>query len=431
MCEPVESKTVPIKLPITLPESLKARLFATGIFGAPWGAFRRWELFREYAARRDFYAAVAERNGLNYVESEVIAGVRERLSRRGYAPMPRREGQIHTFAFIPSLSWHRDLLGDLDALGPVTHFDYPALGFRASDIRNGSRSGMAQRKAMNDLILPALKEAHARRPVDWVFVYASGLEISAPVITRIAEETGIPTVNMCFDDKQSWEGRWMGDHRGGQVDIAAAFDLSWTSARIACEWYLAEGGRPVYMPEGFDVRKCRPITRDPDIPVSFVGSAYGFRPEVVRFLLRHGAPVRTYGPWWPASEWVDDWSDIARRSRINLGMGGIGFAENLTNVKTRDFEIPATAGGPYLTTYSSDLAQHYVVGDEILCYQSREELLDLIRYYLRRPEEASAIAERGRQRCLRQHRWLHRYQRVCQMLGILEAPGAAKCTSPF
>jgi len=341
------------------------------------------------------------------------------LARRGYSPTRRVAGQVHTFAFFPSHAWHRDLLPDLHALGPVTHFDYLPLGFRARDIFNGSRSGITQRKAMNKLILPALKRAHAIRPVDWVFVYASGLEISATVIRRIADELGIPTVNMCFDDKHSWVGQWMGDHRSGQVDIASAFDLSWTSARVACEWYLAEGGRPIYMPEGFDLGKLRPMSSNPDIPVSFVGAAYGFRPEVVRFLRRHGIPVQTYGHWWPDSAWVEDPSEIANRSRINLGMGGINFAENLTNVKARDFEVPATAGGPYLTTFNADLAQHFVVGKEILCYQSRNELLELIRYHLKHPDESRIIAQRGRERCLREHRWLHRYLRLCGVLGIL------------
>jgi hypothetical protein len=289
---------------------------------------------------------------------------------------------------------------------------------------------------MNELILPALQQAHALRPVDWVFVYASGLEISATVIRKITDELGIPTVNMCLDDKHSWEGMWMGDHRSGQVDIASAFDLSWTSARIACEWYLAEGGRPLYMPEGFDVSNCRPISRNVDIPVSFVGAAYGFRPEVVRFLRLHGVPVRTYGRWWPDSEWVEDRSEISNRSLINLGMGGITFAENLTNVKARDFEIPATASGAYLTTFNADLAQHFVIGKEILCYQSRDELLDLIRYYLKHPDESRRIAEQGRERCVREHRWLHRYLRICRVLGILspdEVPRNEEvtvCTSP-
>jgi len=70
----------------------------------------------------------------------------------------------------------------------------------------------------------------------------------------------------------------MGDHRAGQIDIGPAFDISWTSARVACEWYMVEGARPIYMPEGCDIATYRPMEVPRDIPVSFIGGAYGFRP---------------------------------------------------------------------------------------------------------------------------------------------------------
>lgn len=119
--------------------------------------------------------------------------------------------------------------------------------------------------------------------------------------------------------------------------------------------------------------------------------------------------------------------------------GGIGYSETLTNVKGRDFEIPGTGGGVYLTSFNPDLAQHFVVGREILCYRHRDELVELIDYYLAHPDEARSIADRGRARCLAEHRWLHRYQRVCEILGILlsrpEAGclrrGGESCTAPL
>jgi hypothetical protein len=272
---------------------------------------------------------------------------------------------------------------------------------------------------MNELVLPALRQAHETRPVDWVFVYASGLEIAADTIERITAELGIPTVNLCLDDKQSWTGPFMGDHHAGQIGIASAFDLSWTSARVACEWYLVEGGRPLFMPEGFNAAVYQPSQIAQDIPVSFIGGAYGYRPAVVNYLLRHGVPLQTFGTGWPHSVWVEDIVEIINRSVINLGMGGIGYTELLTNVKGRDFEIPGTGGGVYLTSFNPDLAQSFVVGGEILCYNNRDEMLELIRYYLAHPEEARAIAERGRERCLREHRWLHRYRKILKILGIL------------
>jgi spore maturation protein CgeB len=78
-------------------------------------------------------------------------------------------------------------------------------------------------------------------------------------------------------------------------------------------------------------------------------------------------------------------------------------------------------GGVYLTSFNSDLAQHFIIGEEILCYRTREEMIELIRYYLDRPDKARAISRRGREHCLTEHRWLHRYQRICRILGILVA----------
>lgn len=376
---------------------------------------------RQYEARREYYSRQARERNLVYRETDSINSIRARLMERGYQPTSRKTGEIHTFAFVPDLGWHRELLADLRSLGPLTVFDYVSLGFSWDEFSKADRSGLARRRAMNEQALTALRQAHAARPVDWVFVYASGIEISADTIRRITEEQGIPTVNMCLDDKQSWTGPFMGDHYGGQIGIASAFDLSWTSTRLACEWYLVEGGRPIWMPEGFNAAIYQPMQTVQDIPVSFIGGAYGYRPAVVDYLLRHEVPLQTFGYGWPNSGWVDNIVKIINRSVINLGMGGIGYSEQVTNVKGRDFEIPGTGGGVYLTSFNSDLAQNFIIGEEILCYSNRDEMLELIRYYLAHPEEARAIAARGRERCLREHRWLHRYQKLLKILGIFNS----------
>lgn len=408
---------------MSIKETTRAALLQLRPVRRAWGAFRRWQLHRQYDERREHYHRAAEARKLVYTEAGTMAAVRARLRERGYTPSRRRVGEVHTFAFIPQVSWHPHLLPDLHALGRVTPFDYAALGFRWEEFARAGRRGLARRKAMNDLVLPALRKAHAERPVDWVYVYATGLELSAAIVQRITEELGVPTVNMCLDDKQSWTGPWMGDHSGGQVGLASCFDLSWTSARVACEWYLVEGGRPLYLPEGFDASAYRPMEVGQDLPVSFIGGAYGFRPEVVRHLQRNCIPIHLFGPGWGTQcVWGKEQVLVLNRSLVNLGMGGIGYSESLTNVKTRDFEIPGTGGGAYLTTYNPDLALHFVVGREILCYHSRDEMLEQIRYCLAHRDEARKIARQGRERCLREHRWLHRYQKILAILGVMDTP---------
>jgi len=389
-------------------------------FDSIWGAMRCQQLHRNYRKRREYYADLAHDRGLVYREAEVIEQIRQRLARRGYLPRPRQAGEVHTFAFIPRISWHASLYPELHELGPVTEFDYAAYGYSLEEFKRFGTEARRRRREMNDLVLPVLRKAHVERPVDWVFVYASGLEVRAELIRAIIDELGIPVVNMCLDDKQSWAGPVLDGQRTGQVELAPEFDLSWTSARVACQWYLGEEGRPIYMPEGYDQKLFRPMPCQRDIPVSFIGKGYGFRMSVVRDLRRQGVPIQVFGKGWN-TRYVsaDEQVEIFNRSRINLGMGGIGYSDQLTNVKARDFEIPGTGGGLYMTTFNPDLAQHFDVGREIVCYQNREEMVELIRHFLTHPEEATDIAQRARQRCLAEHRWLHRYERICRMLGIL------------
>src|SRR5207245_10359752 len=113
-----------------------------------------------------------------------------------------------------------------------------------------------------------------------------------------------------------------------------------TSARVACGWYLAQGARPLYMPEGFDDSTLQPVKVPQDIPVSFIGGAYGRRRDVIEFLRQRRIPVRAFGAGWGTrSIWGAEQVEVINRSVINLGLGGIGYSENRTNVKPRHREV--------------------------------------------------------------------------------------------
>lgn len=391
------------------------------VSGEVWRTYRRRQLHDAYRRRRDRYDAAADRMDQRYSADVTRAEVQARLARRGYHPPARRVGEVHTLAFVPTFSWHAALLPDLVELGPVSHFDYfRELGISWEQLWKRDTEGLRLRDRLNKRFLDIAFEAHRRQPIDWVYVYASGLEITADTIRRLTDEIGVPTVNMCLDDKQSWEGPKFGSQRIGQIDIAGAFDLAWTSARVACEWYIVEGGRPLFLPEGFDVANYHPMDVGQDLQVSFVGAAYGFRPAVIRALRKANLAVTAFGEGWEnPGVWRQQQVEVFNRSIVNLGFGGIGYSETLTNVKTRDFEIPGTGGGAYLTTFNPDLARFFEIGSEILCYQDLDELIELARQCLRDPEHVRAISGRARERCLAEHRWLHRYTDVCRTLGIL------------
>lgn len=385
-----------------------------------WGSYRRHLFRREYISRRESYHRQARISRLWPNPDSLRVDVSQRLAKRNYIPEQKRLGDVHTFAFLPLFSWHQHLIPDLERLGPLTQFDYTAFGFERSEFTGRNRSAGTRRDAMNEVGLEGLRRAHGRRPVDWVFMYGNGRELGVRFLERVHEEFGVPVVNMCLDDKQSWEREYVGGQRAGQVDIAPLIDLNWTSSTLALEWYRSVGATAMYLPEGFNADHFKPCHAKQDIDVSFVGADYGFRREIVRALRKYDIAVVTYGNGWrngPAPDCA--LPVIFSRSKINLGMGGIGYEPHITNVKGRDFDIPGSGGGIYLTTYSPDLARHFDIGSEIACYLNDFDMVETIRYFLARPREAADLSARARRRSLAEHRWLHRYVSVLETIGIL------------
>lgn len=397
---------------------LRMRLQSQPVIDYLWGGFRAHQLLSEYRAHRRHYAAIVPAKKLIYSEEGVQRLLQTRLpsvaNGRGKRPM----GKVRTAAFLASHSWHGQLLPDLREMGPLVHYDYLKAGCTFPDLYRRDGRAAALRSRINKEFVDKVVAAHSGEGLDWVFVYGNGYEIERAAIARIREKTGIPCVLMSLDDKHSWVGDQFGGQRSGIVDLVGEFDLVWTSSSSTCTWHLAEGGRPLFLPEGHHFTST-PHLSDPLYGASFVGSAYGFRRAVVRTIAREGFPISVFGDGWGERSFVDKPEDIYRSSLINIGMGGIGYAENLNNLKGRDFEVPASGGGVYLTSYNPDLANFFSVGSEILCYRSVDELAEMIAHYSDRPDECRAIAARGHARALREHRWVHRFQRVCRFIGLL------------
>jgi hypothetical protein len=58
------------------------------------------------------------------------------------------------------------------------------------------------------------------------------------------------------------------------------------------------------------------------------------------------------------------------------------------------------------------LNQHYLLGDELVVYRTEEESIAMIDYFLKRPEERQAIAERGYLRTVANHLYRHRCEEL-------------------
>ena len=87
----------------------------------------------------------------------------------------------------------------------------------------------------------------------------------------------------------------------------------------------------------------------------------------------------------------------------------------------RLFELPAN-GVMQISDGDEYLATFFEPGREIVGYESADDLVDRIRYYLEHEQERLAIARAGYARVMAEHRLSHR---MTQLAGLLKGAMAA------
>jgi spore maturation protein CgeB len=109
-------------------------------------------------------------------------------------------------------------------------------------------------------------------------------------------------------------------------------------------------------------------------------------------------------------------------SKINLGFSTCGNTHEsesrILQVRLRDFEVPMS-GGFYMVEYMEELEEFFEIGDEIVCYTDKEDLVAKIKYYLEHDEEREKIRQAGYKRCLRDHTWHKRFEMAFREMKVI------------
>ena len=392
-------------------ESLKARLLRQPSVRQFWARRRGRHQEQRYLGWSEKFGRMAEERGLVYTQRGATDAIRSHMAGRDITR--KRIGQFNSAVATRTDNWGISVVQEMSEVGSAHVFDWWQRGYRDDPRRVPE---------MNQEFFQWLKETHAREPLDWALIMTNGSYILKSTLRRIREELGIPTVHQWLDCKQTFIGG-MGPHGQdvGQIDVAPEFDVVWTSSRATCEWYMAIGARPLFLPEGFSPRQTPKLERPKVADVGFLGASYGLRPDYIEALRKAGLSVLVAGHGWQDGRVIglEEMGEFFASSKLNLGIGGVGYSMKLTTLKGRDFEVPG-AGGAYLTTFNADLAQFFDIGREIACYQSMEEMVEVARRLVRDDQARLAMAERGYARALREHRWMHRFLDVLRALGAYD-----------
>ena len=99
---------------------------------------------------------------------------------------------------------------------------------------------------------------------------------------------------------------------------------------------------------------------------------------------------------------------VFKQSRINLNISLRGIK---SGIPLRAYDIMG-AGGFLLSNFQADFLDDFVPGEDFVYYESREDLLQKVCYYLDHEEERQAIAENGHNKVAAGHTYRHRVREM-------------------
>ena len=142
-------------------------------------------------------------------------------------------------------------------------------------------------------------------------------------------------------------------------------------------------------------------------------------------LLSKHYPVKLYAPERDGRlasveqmEYIDYYSQMPKvfaQSKINLN---ISLRCIRTGIPLRVLDVLAS-GGFLITNYQAELAEYFNLGEDLVVYQSLEELMYLTEYYLHHDKERKQIARNGWERVRQDFRFEERISRMFSEAGII------------
>lgn len=200
------------------------------------------------------------------------------------------------------------------------------------------------------------------------------------------------------------------------IKTAPFFNIHFVQRKVNISELMAAGAQKVSIcHRSFDPAYHRRMTlNDLDYQkyhckVGFVGTHEDVRESYIAELIKAGIPVFVTGNDWPNKKHWDTIKPYYRGPstygeeyiKIINGMDiALHFLRhgNRDEQDSRTFEIPAC--GAFMLAEDSELhRQLFEPGKEAVFFNSKEELLDKVKYYLANPEERRSIADAGMKRC--------------------------------
>lgn len=373
------------------------------------------------------YAKLAHNKNLNYKKPEAIANFKRRLLARCPNFHLKKAGELRIF-WVGS-NRDQDESGFLQALRRLaTVIEFRnwkgSYGQWYWDQHGRVRVYDPAIVTLNDkCLLLQIESSLQDGPIDLLMGQMWANYLSKEALACV-QRYGIPIINVSMDDRLPDNWSTQDGTRLGAVGLASVTDLVLTTSSETCAWYGVEGCPAIFWPLASDPGVFTPRYNNVrDIDVLFIGNKYGIRERIVNDLKRSQIHVECYGSGWAnGPSTAEQSAELFKRAKIILGVGTVGYCDDVFTLKLRDFDAPMS-GALYLTHRAPDLALLYQEGREIECYKTSEEAARKIHHYLAHPKELSAVAAAGHAKAISRDSWFTRLYSTFFELGLIEGAG--------
>jgi spore maturation protein CgeB len=265
------------------------------------------------------------------------------------------------------------------------------------------------KRKMNREILDRAQSEHP----DYIFLLTYQNQIS-PKTLRTLHQKGFRVIGWFSDDHWRFE-RY-------SKRLARHLYCSVTTDEKAIAKYETNNLRVIKSQWAANPKYYRHVPADKNYEVTFVGQRYGLRAKVIDHLAKNSIPIQAFGKGWGEYIPFDEVITIFSNSKINLNISSSYKDSQVKQIKGRIFEVPM-CGGFLLADYVDGLEDYFKIGEEIVCYETQQDLVEKVIYYLENEKERKTIAMNGYRACQQRHTWRHRFTDIFMALDEMVGKG--------
>lgn len=168
--------------------------------------------------------------------------------------------------------------------------------------------------------------------------------------------------------------------------------------------YQKEGIKDSFFHFDYNTYKLEPMNLEKIYDLTFIGRPKADRVELMKFLMEKGVNIKLFGWGWgdyPELKKIyggslsqEDYAKIINQTKINLNFTRAGYSEEKQrfNMKGRFFEVALCKGFQLIENYQG-IEKFFKDKKEVVLFNTKEDILNKIRYYLKNDKLMKEIAE--------------------------------------